>query len=445
MGSIRSSGAGAVLLAAVLIACAGKSSSGGAATGLAFPQIEDNGGGILVAPKLVTVTFEPSLYANATDPVAATLLADLEAFDDALTTTSWWQTVTKDYCDAKQGCIGTGSAGAHVSIATAPPGDGSTTCGPQPCYTDSALGGGSSLQSYLAGLFASGSLPAPDAHSLYVFYVPDSISINLDGALSCQVFGGYHGSVAVEGLDVPYAIVPLCDPEGTAQGVAELTLEQTATFAASHEIVEAATDPHAAEALPGASPNSTAGLGWYLTDAASAAWTLPAGGEVADLCVDILGLGQDRWTEDGYVVQRVWSNTSAAAKHDPCVPIPAGEVYFNAGPSTVQGDQLTLAKGASGAIQLEAFSDGTAPAWKVFAADIGADASGNPLDVLQFDPSATSRALASDGATISLDVTLTRDPPAQASGTVGYEPYLIVSVGGAGQAHVWPAVVLVGK
>lgn len=397
-----------------------------------------------MAPNVVTVTFDPGLYTNATSPSATTLLGDLESFDDVITTTSWWSAVTKDYCDPKQGCIGAGTAGAHVAISTAPAGDGTAACGPQPCYTDSSLGGPSSLQTYLGGLFSSGALPAPNAHSLFVFYLPESVTIDLDGALSCVVFGGYHGSVQVAGLDVPYAIVPMCDPQETAQGIAKLTLEQTATLAASHEIVEAVTDPHAAEVPPGTSQNSTQGLAWYLTDDASAAWTLPAGGEIADLCVDILGLGQDRWTESGYVVQRVWSNSSAAAKDDPCVPTPSGEVYFNAGPSTVASDQLTLAVGKSGSIQVDAFADGTMPAWKVLAVDIGTDANGNPANVLSLSPGEASPALASGGATIPLSVTLTADPPAQAAGTVGYEPYLIVSVASATSAHYWPAVVLVG-
>ena len=395
------------------LTCGGKSPEA-AAVGPVFPQVEDNGGGILTAPKIVTVTFDPSLYTNATDPSAETLLTDLQTFDDVLTTTSWWSIVTKDYCDTserKQGCIEAGSAGAHVAITTAPVGDGTASCGPQPCYTDSSQGGTASLQTYLSGLFTAGTLPAPDAQTLYVVYLPKSVTINLDGALSCNVFGGYHGSLNVGNLNVPYAIVPLCDPEQTATGVVELTVEQTATLAASHEIVEATTDPHAAELLPGEDPNSTENLGWYLTDEASQAWALPAGGEIADLCVDILGLGQDRWSEGGYTVQRVWSNSSAAQRQDPCVPIPAGEVYFNAGPSTVQSDQLSLAVGAPGSLQIDAFADGTAPAWQVFALDIGTDANGNPLDILDLTPSEKAPATVTSGSSIALDVTLTSDPP----------------------------------
>jgi hypothetical protein len=410
----------------------------------ALPQLEDSGGGILTSPKIVSVTFAANLYENAVSPDAATLLADLLDFDDTITNTDWWTTVSKDYCDPQLGCIGPGHAGAHVAVTAPPAGDGTRTCGVQPCYTDSTSGGPTSLQTYISGLFSDGTLPAPDAQSVYLFYFPESVTINLDGALSCQIFGGYHGSLTVGSLDVPYAIIPICEPQVTAPGTAELTLEQTATLTASHEIIEAVTDPHASK-LPPAGANPTLNLGWALVDAASQAWTIVAGGEVADLCVDILGMGQDRWTQGSYTVQRIWSNSSAAASHDPCVPIPPGQVYFNAGPATVSDDQLAVPVGTSGTLDVAAFSDAPTDAWQVFALDVGTNpTTGQPLNLLLFSADSRNTQSMNNGASISVDVTLTGAPPpfpGQPTGTPTAEPYLIVSAGDK-IVHVWPGAII---
>ncbi|HXX67532.1 MAG TPA: hypothetical protein VEK07_10140 [Polyangiaceae bacterium] len=444
------------------LACSGQgpSSGGGGASGgsgavgthAPLPQVENNGGGILTAPEIVTVTYAPSQYANVNQADAPTFVSDLQAFDDGITSTSWWTTVTKDYCGTA-GCVG--QPGPHVSIAAAPPGDGTSTCDTvngqsvQPCYTDSAIGGTASLKTYLTGLFNAGTLPAPTAQTLYVIYMPSSVVINVDGALSCVTIGGYHDSVGVGTLDVPYAIIPLCEPEAVAGNTPQLSLEQTATLAASHEIVEATTDPHGGEVPPGGNPYSTQYLGWYLTDAASQPWAFFAGGEIADLCVDILGLGQDRWTEGQFTYQRVWSNSQAAASQDPCVPTPAGDVYFNAGPTTVEDEQIELSQGQSASLPIAAFSNGPMPNWLVMGAD-NTDAEGNPLGVLTFTPSITAPTAVQNGLLLSLQVTLVKQPPAQAgepAGTPPFEPYLILSLfasdaGAVTAGHYWPGFVI---
>lgn len=434
------------LLLASLIGCSSDGGGNGTfAVGPhpALPTVVDNGGGILTAPEIVTVTFDPSLYTNATVPPAATMLSDLGTFDDTITATAWWQTVTKDYCDPQLGCIGPGSAGPHVAIAQAPAGDGTTTCGAQPCYTDTASGGPASLKTYIAGLLSAGTLPAPTAQTLYVMYFPSSVVINVDGSLSCDVIGAYHDSLPVGSLDVPYAVVPLCDPEPAASGTPELTVEQTATVAASHEIVEATTDPHGGEGVPN-DPSSTQHLGFYLTgsDAQSQAWAL-LGGEVADLCVDILGMGQDRYTEGNFIYQRIWSNSSAAASHDPCVPVPAGEVYFNAAPAPAGDEALTVGVGATASLRVDAFSDAPAPSWQVFAADIGTGTASGAI--LTFTPSKRLPAMANNDQSLPFSVTLTGQPPVPTgapAGSAGVEPYFVVSEVTGGAIHLWPAFIV---
>jgi hypothetical protein len=429
----------------------GGGTGGQAGSHAPLPQIENNGGGILTAPEIVTVTFAANLYTNVVD--ATGMISDLQAFDDGLMASAWWATVTSDYCGSA-GCAV--QASAHVSIATEPPGDGTTTCAAgahgqpvQPCYTDSAIGGTASIKTYLSGLFSGGTLPAPTAQTLYVFYWPMSVLINVDGSVTCTEIGGYHDSLSVGAMDVPYAIVPICNPEATLKGTPMLSIEETATLAASHEIVEATTDPHGGEVPPGGNPYSTQNLGWYLTDVNNQAWAFFAGGEIADLCVDILGMGQDRWTEGKYVYQRIWSNSQAAANQEPCVPVPAGEVYFNAAPATLPDEEIGLSVGSMGGFDLVAFSDGSMPGWLVGASD-DVDSQGNPLGVLSFTPGNGAAVSAQNGQSIPLRVTLEKAPaaqPGEPSGSPLFEPYLIISevatdAGVPIAAHYWPGFVV---
>jgi len=103
-------------------------------------------------------------------------------------------------------------------------------------------------------------------------------------------------------------VLPTCN-----WGYGELN---TVTMAASHELIEAATDPY---------PPTTVinGAGYILINYSSP-WTFIPG-EVGDLCV-----GTNYVESSGYMVQRIWSNTAAAAvpHGSPCVP-QASYAYFN--------------------------------------------------------------------------------------------------------------------
>jgi hypothetical protein len=79
------------------------------------------------------------------------------------------------------------------------------------------------------------------------------------------------------------------------------------------------------------------------------------------------------------VAQRTWSNASAAASHDPCVPELPGEVYFNTAP--VLKDNIVIAGigamkgvkipvGTSKTIELDLFSEAdTGGPWDVVVKD----------------------------------------------------------------------------
>jgi hypothetical protein len=113
-----------------------------------------------------------------------------------------------------------------------------------------------------------------------------------------------------------------------------------------------------------------------------------------------------------YVVQRSWSNASARAGHDPCVPALA-EPYFNAAPILTAKQQITfqsqvlttnglqLALGQSKTIAVQLFSDAPRADWSVDAVDTSQPAgftfswdaqTGNDGDTLHLTITRTSSA-----------------------------------------------------
>jgi hypothetical protein len=98
------------------------------------------------------------------------------------------------------------------------------------------------------------------------------------------------------------------------------TEAQGVALAASHEFMEAATDPD---------PTSQNGSdrAWAFTDY-SDPWPYSFS-ETGDPCT---GSNTTETTDAGsFLAQRIWSNTAAKNGFEsPCIPIPSGEVYFTA-------------------------------------------------------------------------------------------------------------------
>jgi hypothetical protein len=402
------------------------SSSGGVsgypAAHPAFPQLVDQGGPIIAVPKVVTITFPGD--SNA---------AQLQAFGAQATNNPWWDTVRKGYCEtAGTPCLSDGPAGTSVEV----------TAAPAASYTDSAQGGPSTLQTYIQGLVTAGTIPQPDASTILVFYFPASTAITLDGSTSCQTFGGYHNSTTAGGVTFTYAIIDECAPQ-TGAGGPTLSLLQETTFASSHEIVEAATDPYQQQTL------TSITLGFYLNfnDPAIIPWNNIGGGEAADMCVDLVGLGQDEATEAGFTVQRIWSNAAAAAGGDPCVPASAS-TYFNVAPETWL---LTIPVGGSATFTADAFS--TAPMasdFYVFGGDLNATSQTNLNPYLTIAFGGQQDTTAKNGDKITVTVTLNQDPGsianyAQAGGATGLliatntDPAMSAN---PTQEHYWPFLVV---
>jgi hypothetical protein len=303
------------------------------------PQVQNQGGPVLAHPVLVTVTW-------SVDPNAGFF----ESFGDGLGSTKYWSNVETEYG------VGSASSGPtnHVRLTTAPP-------------TSMSDADVVALISANAG---SAGWPAPTANTMYVVYLPPGAELLLGGEDACQSVGAYHDGFVLDGQNVAYAAVPQCEG-GTG----------TVTLSASHEIGEGSADPY-----PEVNP---AFLGF---DNAHLAWDVfqEFQDEVADAC-EFYPSSEYMDMEPGFAftVQRLWSNQSAAAGHNPCIPSDT-PTYFNTtllspenitvdmheqmGPSNFATQGVHIAVGETKTFQLGYYSDGpTTGPWTIIAHD------GNPV------------------------------------------------------------------
>ena len=357
-----------------------------------MPLVDYNGGTILTSPRIVTITI-------AGDPMRE----DLETFGDAATKSNWWKQVSAGYCVAPAGtpCIGLGASGGNVVLPALA----------HASYKDSVdPKAPSAIKDLLRTNIVNGSMPAPTSNSIYVLYMPESVSVTLETYRSCVDGGfyGYHsamtlGSNGTSGPKIYYAVVARCSGS-----------EPQATRTASHEIIEAATDPDVGGTL-----------GYYMNDPL---WSFD-GGEVGDVCVDYTGNDDDTIEEAGFTYQRSWSNVSAAAGSDPCVPAPSDRAYFNVSPRA-GSEKIALAVGESRTIELDAFSDGPTPNWNIDVIDVAALSGELAYLRAKYDIGTVN-----NGTKVSLTLTLLQSID-EGSGV----PYVIVSHG-HGALHTWMAEV----
>ncbi len=255
-----------------------------------------------------------------------------------------------------------------------------------------------------------------DPNTVYIFFFPEGVHVTNGQQVLCQGEAGYHSAVpGSDGQPVLYAVVPSCGSVLGLQGF------DTVTVGASHELIEAFTDPLSAMMQPG-----LAGL-----DDAHVALSLFYGGgqgqsEICDLCNIDASAGS--YAKVGqYTVARAFSNASAAAFHDPCVPLPSGVPYFNTNlvlPDTVTltgagpgGSDLgpipvlKLAAGQSRSIDVQFFSDApTSGPWTIEPLDATAAFSMKPSQ-LQFSSDVTQ---GQDGDVAHVTMTLGSGNPGDA-------------------------------
>jgi hypothetical protein len=152
------------------------------------------------------------------------------------------------------------------------------------------------IHTELNRLFAAGSLPLPSASNYYPVHFPAGVTITAaDGSQSCQVFCAYHGTYRRNGINVNYGVIP--DQGGGCAGGCGHNAQRVNNLdsVASHELIEATTDP---------------AVGLATTFAAPLAWYDSVNGEIGDICNAQQGttVGGDGVT---YTIQLEFSNAAS--------------------------------------------------------------------------------------------------------------------------------------
>jgi hypothetical protein len=159
----------------------------------------------------------------------------------------------------------------------------------QPGHTGTNLDD-TDIQAELAAQMDAGHLPQPDGkNDLFMIHFPASVSITAGGTSSCVQFCAYHYTFQKGDKLVYYAVMPDLVDTACASGCGPSAAEDNTTSVASHEMVEAITDP-AVGVAPDGPPSSP--MGWYDDP----------DGEIGDLC------NAQQGRVNGFTVQLQWSN-----------------------------------------------------------------------------------------------------------------------------------------
>jgi len=289
-----------------------------------FPQIPARGGVVLSHPRLVSIVASNDSYSS-----------ELFAYSDALTKSAWWKSVAHEY--------GISGFASSEHVVASKPIDGDLTNADVDAFVSAAIAGDASL--------------APDGHTIYVLYFPT------DDTTPCGVDGSHH---AFGALGDAVARVHRCADK--------------IPWIASHEIIEAATDPSGdGYRLSGAAPAFDGSI-WAERD-----------GEVGDLCES-----EPTIIEGSYHYDRSWSNAAAAHGKNPCVPADPG-VFFDA---SVDRDWYPVAAGSSKNVVVTGWSTAKTSAWKLTATIVPrkGNGTGEGFSV------ALSKATIGNGDTVTLTV-----------------------------------------
>ncbi|MEI9939898.1 MAG: hypothetical protein WDO69_21980 [Pseudomonadota bacterium] len=349
-----------------------------------FPLVTAHGGPVIQKIELVPVYF-------GADP----LFAELESFNTWLVGSTYWKTVGADY-----GVLA-GTRLPAVQFASVPASPISVV----------------QIRSWLDAQIAGGFLAKPTAHTVFVFYYPAGTTITIDGSPSCSAFAGLHDSALVANAaftgEVPFVVIPRC----SFSAGDELMI---ATDVASHEIIEAATDPF-----------GRTNPAWQMDNASGPleAWLMLTGWEIADLC-----LNQSYDVIEGVTVQDIWSNSAAQAGKNPCQPSDPKHPFFS-----VSAEQTIYhaQPGATLTIHARAWSNLPTPDWS-----LGINWGLVPYS--DFDGQAVlSKTTVNNGDELTAVVTIPSNPPVS-NGQSEYR-FTIDSIDPINPnfAHPWPILIVV--
>ena len=288
------------------------STSGTGGTGGAAPSppprpiIPNQGGPVIATPEIVTVTWKG-------DPIASNLLA----FDQWMVASPFFSTMMAEWG------VSAGTHDGELSVAT-----------PAPAMLDDTA-----IQIMLQDAITQGTVPPANGSRIYTVYPPLGTTVVQSGYLGCTDFQAYHESFSAtlpsgESALAVYVVTPRCANTGG------MTPTDFTTWGASHEVMEASSDPNAL---------APAWVNLQQTPAA------PQLGESADFC-----LGTP-FQIDGYTVTRNYSNVAAMAGERPCVPAPPGPMFG----AFTSPDSVALAPGASTTIPVYLYATGPLPQFQV--------------------------------------------------------------------------------
>jgi hypothetical protein len=343
-----------------------------------LPQVAYRGGPYLSNPRLVTITFPGDPSATA-----------LERFGQVLPSSRWWREAVEAYCTPTGDCIGDGRPAEPVRLAERPP----------------AQVHAAEIVGLLARRARADDLGPIDDQTLLLAYLPPGI-VMVDERGTPYCAGGpraVHSAFPWGPRRIPYAVIPRCSDES----------ETTAT--ASHEILEATTNPNPAQP------------GFAFDPAGPELAFTTAGVEPVDPC-GLITSDTHRAVESGFTVQRAWSNRAAARGHHPCGPGPTDRPYLALIPDrpTVRLPDI----GATTTITLTAAADCPVDRWEITALDLTATHDGGHYLETTLD-----RGTVTPGDTATLTLTVRALHPSR-------QTVVALLSTRDGQTDLWPLAVI---
>jgi hypothetical protein len=342
-----------------------------------LPRVVHRGGPFLRSPRIATVTFEGD-----------DIVGQLEEFGAVSIRSAWWRDVSSGYCLGATDCIGEGRPGPRIRLARRLP--------PRVRDVD--------IEALVEDEVRTGALAGLGSEALVLVYLPPGVTLS-DAFNPHYCDGGpraFHRLLRAGAISFPFAVIPRCGDEA----------ETTAT--ASHEILEATTNPD---------PNAP---GFRFEPDAPWIAFAAAGAEPVDPCT-LLNLDQHRTDEGGFRLQRAWSNAEAARGGDPCVPRVPGRPYAALVPRTPV--VRLSSEGATASVLLDAAADDDLSGWSVAAIDLTGEQEGRRYVDARLDKAAVA-----SGDVVVLTLRVIQLHPRQMS-IVG-----LVSKVGAHE-HLWPLAV----
>jgi hypothetical protein len=252
-------------------------------------------GGPIIPNVQVEAIFYGSAWTNSSDPNYAqlsVLSADIQRYLSTITGSSYLDGLAEYYMMSGSGqCVDPGRgqlAATDFVFANIDPAN--------PVVDENTI------RALLPGEVDQGHLDAPNGNTLYMLFLPPNVTLHADWDTANHdafhdAFRDYAGRT--------YYFAPIANPTGNyvtnneswTQG---LTPFQALTEIASHEMVEAITDP----IPPDPSGFQTGSQGWY--DGQSPARP----GEIGDIAAYQLPGLQQASRLNGYVVQKYWSEVN---------------------------------------------------------------------------------------------------------------------------------------